>query len=91
MKKEPTNWPGLLRYSGMGLELAAAVVGLTLVGLWVDHQFGTGRKGLIIGATLGVVGGFYNFLRQALLLAKTDGAVKKDDDADHRDDTTHSS
>ena len=34
----------------MGLELAAAIVGLTLVGLWVDHQFGTGSKGLIIGA-----------------------------------------
>jgi F0F1-type ATP synthase assembly protein I len=75
----------------MGLELAAAIVGLTLVGLWVDHQFGTGSKGLIIGATLGVVGGFYNFLRQALLLSKTDGAVNKDDDADQRNDTTHSS
>ena len=75
----------------MGLELAAAIVGLTLVGLWVDHRFGTGRTGVIIGATLGVVGGFGNFLRQALLLAKQDGAARKDNDADHRDGTTHSS
>lgn len=75
----------------MGFELAAAIVGLTLVGLWVDHEFGTGRKGVIVGATLGVVGGFGNFLRQALLLAQRDGAARKDDDADHRDDTTHSS
>ena len=91
MKKKPTNWPGLLRYSGMGLELAAAIVVPTLVGLWVDHEFGTGRKGVIVGATLGIAGGFCNFLRQALLLAKQDGAARKDDDADHRDGTTHSS
>lgn len=72
----------------MGIELAAAIVALTLVGLWVDHKFGTGRKGVIIGATLGVVGGFYNFLRQALLLAKQSDAVGKGEDADHRDDKT---
>lgn len=75
----------------MGVELAAAIVVPTLVGLWVDHEFGTGRKGVIVGATLGVVGGFYNFLRQALLLAKRDRAARKGNDADHRDGTTHSS
>ena len=74
----------------MGIELAAAIVALTLAGLWVDHTFGTGRKGVIIGATLGVVGGFYNFLRQALLLAKQSDAARKGEDADHRDDTTRS-
>jgi F0F1-type ATP synthase assembly protein I len=75
----------------MGLELAAAIVGLTLVGLWVDHQFGTGRKGVMIGATLGVIGGFYNFLRQALLLARQNSDTKKDNDADQGDDTTPAS
>lgn len=73
----------------MGIELAAAIVGLTLAGLWVDHRFGTGRKGVIIGATLGIVGGFYNFLRQALNLAKQDAAARKGEDTDHGDDTTH--
>ena len=88
LKREPTNWPGLLRYSGMGLELAAAIVGLTLVGLWVDHQFGTGPKGVIIGAILGIVGGSYNFIRQALALTRQSGTGRKGDEADQGDDTT---
>jgi len=50
----------------MGFELAAVIVGLTLVGLWVDRRFGTGPTGLLIGAGLGIVGGFYNFIREAL-------------------------
>jgi F0F1-type ATP synthase assembly protein I len=75
----------------MGLELAAAIVGLTLAGLWVDHEFGTGPKGVVVGATLGVVGGLYNFLRQALQLAKREDAAERDNSADHRDDTTQPS
>jgi len=58
----------------MGLELAAAIVALTLAGLWVDHKFGTGQKGLIVGATLGIFGGSYNFSRQALQLIRSDDA-----------------
>jgi F0F1-type ATP synthase assembly protein I len=72
----------------MGLELAAAIVALTLAGLWVDHRFGTGPKGVIIGAILGVVGGSYNFIRQALALTKQGGTGGKGDEADQGDDTT---
>ena len=86
METKPSNWPGLVRYSGMGFELAAAIVTCTLAGLWVDHKFGTGLKGTLTGAILGIVGGTYNFIRQALQLIKQD-AAKKGDDADHADDT----
>ena len=89
LKEKPSNWPGLVRYSGMGFELAAAIVACTLVGLWVDHRFGTGRKGITTGAILGIVGGTYNFVRQAVLLMKQD-ATKDGDDADHADDTDQS-
>ncbi|MEW6250192.1 MAG: AtpZ/AtpI family protein [Planctomycetota bacterium] len=67
-----------LRYAGMGLELAAAIIGLTLVGYWIDRTFDTGRVGLTIGAVLGIVGGMYNFIRQALeMVRQSDAADKK--------------
>lgn len=52
--------------SGMGLELAGAIIGLTLLGLWIDHKFDTGPYGIVICASLGVIGGMYNLIRQAL-------------------------
>lgn len=61
----PNPW----RYAGMGMELAGAIVGLTLVGLWIDHRFETNPKGVLICAGVGIVGGFYNFIRQALALS----------------------
>ena len=85
VKQQPTNLSGLWRYSGMGIELAAAIVGLTLAGYWVDYKFGTGPKGLLIGAVVGIVGGFYNFIRQALLLEKQQTADNnKQDGADRK-------
>ena len=53
----------------MGLELGAAIVGLTLVGVWIDHAFGTGPIGTIVGALVGVIGGLYNFIREALRMS----------------------
>jgi F0F1-type ATP synthase assembly protein I len=55
-----------MRYAGMGVELAASIIGLTLGGLWIDHHFGSGPIGVLIGAGLGVVGGLYNLIRSAL-------------------------
>lgn len=74
----PVHRWSALRYAGMGLELAAAIIGLTLVGYWIDRTFDTGRVGLTIGAVLGIVGGMYNFIRQALeMVRQSDAADKK--------------
>ncbi len=54
----------------MGVELAAAIIGLTLLGLWIDHRFQTRPTFLLVGVGLGIVGGFYNFIRQALQLER---------------------
>jgi hypothetical protein len=54
----------------MGVELAGAVCGLTLFGLWIDHRYGTGQKATLICAAIGVLGGTYNFIRQAIALSK---------------------
>ncbi|MBI4580820.1 MAG: AtpZ/AtpI family protein [Planctomycetes bacterium] len=50
----------------MGTELAGAVVGGCILGWWVDREFGTGRWGLIVGASIGIIGGLYNLIRKAV-------------------------
>jgi ATP synthase protein I len=62
-----------LRYLALGTEFAAAVLGLTLLGWWIDRHFGTTPWAEIIGAVVGLVGGMYNLLREAL------GAVERGD------------
>ncbi len=51
--------------AGLGLELAAAVLGATLLGYWIDRQLESEPWGVVIGALVGIVGGLYNFIRQA--------------------------
>ncbi len=64
------NRPTWIRHGGIGIEFAAAVVGFSLVGLWVDRHWKTGPWGLVIGAVLGLVGGMYNLIRQSLAAFK---------------------
>ena len=60
------RYPGWVRYSGVGLELAGAIAGLALVGYWVDGRFGTGPWGIVVGVFIGLVGGLYNLVRESL-------------------------
>lgn len=55
-----------LRLAGLGAELAGAMVGFTLLGIWIDRHYGTHPWGLLICAVLGLVGGLYNFFRSSL-------------------------
>lgn len=55
-----------LRLAGVGIEFAAAVAGLSLLGYWIDRHFGTGPWALLIGAGIGLVGGTYNLIRDAV-------------------------
>ena len=61
--KADTEW---MKLSGLGIELAAAVGGLTLAGWWWDRHFGTEPWGFWIGLTIGMVGGMYNLIRRAM-------------------------
>jgi len=65
--KNPPNWT---RLAGMGLELAAAVTGFCLLGLWIDHRYRTGPYGTLVCALLGLVGGMFNFIRESLRAVK---------------------
>lgn len=75
----------LFRYAGLGVELAAAIVGLTLAGLWIDHKFDSGPTGVLVGAGLGIVGGLYNLIKAAMrlnaeLAAKREKPPQNDDE-----------
>ena len=79
-KKERPNW---IRYSGIGVEFAAAVAGLTLLGYCIGRYYGHGHVGLLIGAMLGIVGGGYNLIRQSLAAIKQ--VERRDADKDTGD------
>jgi F0F1-type ATP synthase assembly protein I len=55
-----------MRYAGLGIEIAAAVGLLSLLGWWADGRLGTAPWGLVIGAMIGLIGGMANLLRSAL-------------------------
>ena len=81
------RYPGWVRYSGVGLELAGAIAGLALIGYWVDGRFGTAPWGIVVGVFIGLVGGLYNLVRESLAAvreaqaddesARGDGASKE--------------
>lgn len=64
------RFPGWVRHSGVGLELAAAVAGFTLAGYWIDRHYGSQPWGTIIGVVLGLIGGLYNLVKQSLQAAR---------------------
>jgi ATP synthase protein I len=78
------RYPGWVRYSGVGLELAGATAGLALIGYWIDGRFGTTPWGTLIGVGIGIGGGLYNLVRESLAAVRE---AKLDDDS-ARDDAS---
>jgi len=56
--------PNLWVLSGGGLELAAGVGAMCLLGWWLDDWLGTRPWLLVTGACLGFIGGLYNLWKQ---------------------------
>jgi len=69
--------PEFVRLANIGVELAAAVVGLSLLGYWIDGHFKTGPWGLLTGAIVGIVGGLYNMVRKTIRKAFQSGRPKE--------------
>jgi F0F1-type ATP synthase assembly protein I len=67
----PDDGPPSTRGYGLGVELAASIVGFALVGIWIDHSFDTDPWGTLICVIFGFVGGFYNFLRSSFKILHT--------------------
>ena len=66
MADKKRDRPSWIRYSGIGIEFAAAVAVFTLVGYWIGRHYGSAQLGLLIGAALGLIGGMYNLIRESL-------------------------
>lgn len=64
-EKEPSG-PSWQRLSGLGIEFAGAVGGFALLGYWIDRRWDTEPWGLLICVALGLVGGTYNLIREAI-------------------------
>ena len=60
------QFPGWMRYSGIGLELAGVVAVFTLIGYWIDSRYGSQPWGMLVGLVLGFTGGLYNLVRVSL-------------------------
>ena len=62
--------PSPLAYMGLGIELVAPILLGVFVGRWLDGRWGTKPWLLVAGAVLGLVLGFYSFLRSVLPVRK---------------------
>ena len=77
---ENRRFPGWVKYSGVGLELAGATAGLALVGYWIDRKFGTAPWAILAGVVIGIVGGLYNLVKESLAAMREAGREAEDDD-----------
>ncbi len=58
--------PPWTRLAGTGFEFGASLAVFMLLGYWVDRHWAIQKHwGLLIGMLLGLVGGTYNFIREA--------------------------
>ncbi len=53
-----------------GVDLAAGTIGMGLLGFGIDYLAGTTPVWTIVLALVGLVGGFYRFIKEALALNK---------------------
>lgn len=74
-----------LGLAGLGIELAASMIGFTLLGLWIDRRWETAPWAALICATIGFVGGMYNFIRSAQKAARRAAERQLRGDAEGRD------
>lgn len=78
-ERDRSRW---LRLSGIGTEFVAAIVGTSLLGVWVDHHWGCSPWGVLIGFGLGSIGATYNLAKQSRRAFGEQRDEKKDDPAE---------
>ena len=54
----------------VGLQVAVGVGVGYLIGRWLDNRYGWGSKGVITGSMLGLAGGLYLLIKDAIRINK---------------------
>ena len=76
MSKTDSQRRSWLRLASMGFELVGALLGFGAIGFFLDRHYGTAPRAFIVSIILGLVGGLYNLVKDALRASKrvdTDG------------------
>lgn len=59
----PDTKSGVATGLGMGFEFTGAVLGMAAIGYGIDYLTGGGSNWTLIGASVGILGGFYNLYK----------------------------
>jgi F0F1-type ATP synthase assembly protein I len=71
----PTTFPGddrkrverqYLRFAGVGIQYAATILVLTLLGIWVDNRANTAPLFLLVFLLVGFIGATWSLIQQVL-------------------------
>ena len=62
-----SNWG---RYVGIGLEMAVGVALGYFAGAWFDKRYGWNGNGVLVGVMLGLAGGMYLLIKDAIRINK---------------------
>lgn len=74
-ERMPTTFPGddrkrverqYLRFAGVGVQYAATILVLTLLGIWLDNRADTAPLFLLVFLLLGFLGATWSLIRQVL-------------------------
>ena len=60
---QEVNWG---HFAGVGLQVAVGVVLGYLIGAWLDRRYGWGSRGAVIGSMIGLAGGLYLLIKDAI-------------------------
>ena len=71
-------WSGAATYSGLGFTMAGAVLAMFFLGYWIDGKLNTRPLLAIVGAFVGMAGGF-------IKLVQTLNRMQKDRDKESGD------
>jgi F0F1-type ATP synthase assembly protein I len=85
LERIPTTFPGddrkrverqYLRFAGVGVQYAATILVLTLLGIWLDNRAGTAPLLLLVFLLFGFVGATWSLIQQVLGPDKKPGGKK---------------
>ena len=64
---QDTNWG---KMAGVGLQVAIGVGLGYIVGHWLDKRYGWESRGVVIGTMIGLAGGLYLLIKDAIQINK---------------------